>query len=40
MSDLTQTFDGLLKEREARPTRRSYHVNNINEFLKEAHRIV
>ena len=40
MADLTSTFNVLLKEREARPTRRCYDVDNINEFLKEAYRIV
>ncbi|KAH8913031.1 hypothetical protein BR93DRAFT_949061 [Coniochaeta sp. PMI_546] len=39
MTDLTPAFNELLKEREARPTRRSYDINNINEFLKEAYRI-
>lgn len=40
MTDLTPTFNELLKEREARPTTRSYDIDNINEFLKEAYRIV
>lgn len=39
MTDITPAFDELLKEREAPPTRRSYDIDNINEFLKEAYRI-
>jgi hypothetical protein len=40
MTDLTSTFNELLKERETPPTRPSYDINDINEFLKEAYRIV
>lgn len=40
MTDLTPTFNELLKQREAPPTKRSFNIDNINEFLKEAYRIV
>ncbi|KAB5576244.1 hypothetical protein GE09DRAFT_619521 [Coniochaeta sp. 2T2.1] len=39
MTDLTPAFNELLKKGGAPPTRRSYDINNINEFLKEAYRI-
>ncbi|KAK3318035.1 hypothetical protein B0H66DRAFT_532542 [Apodospora peruviana] len=38
MADLTTTFDSLLKQREAPPTKR-FGTNTADEFLKEAYRI-
>jgi syntaxin 18 len=40
MSDLTPAFDGLLKQHEAPPTRGSFDIAQIDEFLKEAYKIV
>lgn len=39
MTDLTPIFDGLLAQHQARPTRRSFSVDNLEEFLKEAYKI-
>ncbi|EOO03772.1 putative t-snare protein [Phaeoacremonium minimum UCRPA7] len=39
MSDLTEEFDLLLKQREAPPTRKSFSVDQIEEFLKKAYTI-
>jgi len=40
MLDLTPEFNALLKGHEARPTSGSYSPDQIDEFLKEAYRIV
>jgi hypothetical protein len=40
MSNLTPTFNELLEQRDAPPAQRSFNVDNINNFLKEAYRIV
>lgn len=40
MTDLTTIFNGLLKQHEASPTRRTFSVDEIDDFLKEAYRIV
>lgn len=39
MTDLTPIFDGLLAQHQARPTQRSFSVDNLEEFLKEAYKI-
>ncbi len=40
MLNLTPTFNELLKKNEGAPTRKGYSLEEIDEFLKEAYRIV
>jgi hypothetical protein len=40
MSDLTGDFNGLLKQHEAAPTGGAFSLDKIDDFLKEAYRIV
>ncbi|KAI1634078.1 hypothetical protein F4809DRAFT_620424 [Biscogniauxia mediterranea] len=39
MTEITPVFNGFLKQHEAPPTRRSFSVSNLDDFLKEAYRI-
>ncbi|CAJ2501848.1 Uu.00g047010.m01.CDS01 [Anthostomella pinea] len=39
MTDITPMFNGFLKQHEAPPTKRSFSVESLDDFLKEAHRI-
>ncbi|KAI0429568.1 hypothetical protein F5Y09DRAFT_257295 [Xylaria sp. FL1042] len=39
MTDITPAFNGLLKQHGASPTKRSFTVDNLEDFLKEAYRI-
>ncbi|KAI6535220.1 hypothetical protein MCOR16_002861, partial [Pyricularia oryzae] len=39
MSNITPTFDGLLKQREASTTKKAFSLEQLDEFLKEAYRI-
>ena len=41
MTDITPAFNGILKGHEAAPARRkSFSIDNLDEFLKEAYKIV
>ncbi|KAI0482168.1 snare-complex protein syntaxin-18 N-terminus-domain-containing protein [Xylariaceae sp. FL0804] len=39
MTDITPVFNGFLKQHEAPPARRSFNVDSLDDFLKEAYRI-
>ncbi|KAI0897151.1 hypothetical protein F4806DRAFT_464277 [Annulohypoxylon nitens] len=39
MADLTPVFNGFLKQHEASVTKRSFSLDNLDDFLKEAYRI-